>query len=73
MKCAHCGYPIPGLRGSLFVKAIGQELCSDCLRAYYRKDKQLYRLANMAEDAGIPRSTIHCIIADFDDEPDDDC
>jgi hypothetical protein len=29
-------------------------------------------MANIAEDAGIPRSTIHCIIADFDDEPDDD-
>lgn len=71
MKCAHCGHPLPALRGSLFVKAIGQELCSVCLRAYYRKDKPLYRLANIAEDMGVPRSTIDCIIADADDEPED--
>ncbi len=68
LKCGKCGCKLPRITGSLYVKALGMELCSDCLRAYYRKDVPLYRLANMAEDFGIPRSTIDCIIADADDD-----
>lgn len=71
-KCYHCGKELYVNSGELPVKALGNKvLCSDCLRRFYRQDKPLYRLANIAENAGIPRSTIDCIIADFDDEPEE--